>query len=72
MFCSANILCNSVADGGGGGEERVGDIVPGAGSVWVDAATGDSASLLFIKREMTGSSQPGDFAISGSILEEKF
>ena len=44
----------------------------GAGSVWVDAATGDSASLLFIKREMTGSSQPGDFAISGSIWEEQF
>ena len=50
----------------------MGDIVPGAGSVWVDAATGDSASLLFIKREMTGSSQPGDFAISGSIWEEQF
>ena len=30
-------------------EERVGDTVRGCSSVWVDAATGDSASLLFLK-----------------------
>ena len=41
-------------------EERVGDTVRGCSSVWVDAATGDSASLLYKNRADRG---PGNGAL---------